>query len=56
MHPLLKMKNVICTPHLGYCEDDGYEGIFGGAVTRLLAWLDGKPIDVINPEALGKKK
>jgi D-3-phosphoglycerate dehydrogenase / 2-oxoglutarate reductase len=55
-HPLLKMKNVICTPHLGYCEDDGYEGIFGGAVTRLLAWIDGKPIDVINPEALGKKK
>ena len=55
-HPLLKMKNVICTPHLGYCEDDGYEGIFGGAVTRLLAWIEGKPIDVINPEALGKKK
>ena len=21
-HPLLKMKNVICTPHLGYCEDE----------------------------------
>ena len=55
-HPLLKMKNVICTPHLGYCEDDGYEGIFGGAVNRLLAWAEGKPIDIINPEALGKKK
>jgi D-3-phosphoglycerate dehydrogenase len=55
-HPLLKMKNVICTPHLGYCEDDGYEGIFGGAVSRLMAWIEGKPIDVINPEALGKKK
>ena len=55
-HPLLKMKNVLCTPHLGYCEDDGYEGIFGGAVTRLLAWIEGKPIDVINPEALKVKK
>lgn len=55
MHPLLKMKNVICTPHLGYCEDDGYEGIYGGAVNRLLAWAEGKPIDVINPEALKKK-
>src|SRR6185436_11194017 len=55
-NPLLKMKNVLCTPHLGYCEDDGYEGIYGGAVTRLLAWIEGKPVDVINPEALGKKK
>jgi D-3-phosphoglycerate dehydrogenase len=55
-HPLLKMKNALCTPHLGYCEDDGYEGIFGGAVNRLTAWLEGKPVDVINPEALGKKK
>ena len=55
-HPLLKMKNAMCTPHLGYCEDDGYEGIFGGAVTRLLAWIEGKPVDVVNPEAIGKKK
>jgi D-3-phosphoglycerate dehydrogenase len=55
-HPLIKMKNVICTPHLGYCENDGYEGIFGGAVTRLLAWIEGKPVDVINPEALKVKK
>jgi D-3-phosphoglycerate dehydrogenase len=55
-HPLLKMKNAMCTPHLGYCEDDGYEGIFGGAVTRLLAWIEGKPVDVVNPEAVGKKK
>jgi hypothetical protein len=27
-----------------------------GAVTRLLAWLEGKPVDVINPEALKVKK
>ena len=55
-HPLLKMKNVICTPHLGYCEQEQYEGIYGGAVTRLLAYAEGKPIDVINPEALQRKK
>ena len=54
-HPLIKMKNVICTPHLGYCEDEQYEGIYGGAVNRLLAWIEGKPVDVINPEALRKK-
>jgi D-3-phosphoglycerate dehydrogenase / 2-oxoglutarate reductase len=55
-HPLLKMKNVICTPHLGYCEQEQYESIYGGAVNRLLAYAEGKPIDVINPEALQKKR
>jgi D-3-phosphoglycerate dehydrogenase len=54
-HPLLKLSNVICTPHLGYCEQEQYEGIYGGAVTRLLAYAEGKPIDVINPEALKKR-
>ena len=55
-HPLLNMPNVICTPHLGYCEQEQYESIYGGAVTRLLAYAEGKPIDVINPEALKKGK
>ncbi|HKA44291.1 MAG TPA: D-2-hydroxyacid dehydrogenase family protein [Burkholderiales bacterium] len=55
-HPLLKMKNVVCTPHLGYCEQESYESIYGGAVTRLVAWLEGKPVDVINPEVLARKR
>ena len=54
-HPLVKMKNVICTPHLGYAEREQYEDMYTGAVNRLLAWADGKPIDVANPEALKKK-
>jgi len=55
-HPLLKMPNALCTPHLGYAEKEGYEGIYAGGVERLLAWAAGKPIDVINPEALDRKK
>jgi len=55
-HPLLKMPNALCTPHLGYAEREGYEGIYAGGVERLLAWAAGKPIDVVNPEALGRKK
>jgi len=55
-HPLLKMKNVICTPHLGYAEKEQYEGIYAGGVERLLAWAAGKPVDVVNPEALAKKR
>ncbi len=55
-HPLLKMKNVLCTPHLGYCEREQYEDMYAGAVNRLLAWAAGKPIDVVNPEAVTRKK
>ncbi|MET0851586.1 MAG: NAD(P)-dependent oxidoreductase, partial [Candidatus Rokuibacteriota bacterium] len=55
-HPLLKMPNALCTPHLGYAEKEGYEGIYAGGVERLLAWAAGTPIDVINPEALERQK
>ena len=54
-HPLMKMKNVLCTPHLGYCEQEQYEAMYAGAVNRLLAWAAGKPVDVVNPEAVGKR-
>ena len=54
-NPLLKMKNVVCTPHLGYCERDQYEGMYEGAVNRLLAYAAGKPVEVVNPEAAKKR-
>ena len=54
-HPLLKMDNVVCTPHLGYVERDGYEILFGNAFDQFLAYLAGKPVNVLNPEALGKR-
>jgi len=54
-HPLLKMDNVVCTPHLGYVDRDTYEKYYGAAVDNLLAYSEGKPVNVLNPEALGKK-
>jgi D-3-phosphoglycerate dehydrogenase len=54
-HPLLKLDNVICTPHLGYVEQATYESYFGTAIEQILAFVAGKPINVINPDALGKK-
>jgi D-3-phosphoglycerate dehydrogenase len=54
-HPLLKMDNVVCTPHLGYVEQATYESYFGTAIEQILAFAAGKPINVVNPEALGKK-
>ncbi len=54
-HPLLKMKNALCTPHLGYNEKSSYEHVYGGGVEQLLAYAAGKPINVLNPQLLGKK-
>jgi len=54
-HPLLDMVNVVCTPHLGYVERDTYESYYGTAVDQILAYASGKPINVVNPEAAGKK-
>ena len=51
-HPLLKMDNVICTPHLGYVEQRTYESYFGTAVDQIVAFAAGKPINVLNPEVL----
>ncbi|MDB5866061.1 MAG: 3-phosphoglycerate dehydrogenase [Betaproteobacteria bacterium] len=51
-HPLLQMDNVVATPHLGYVERDGYESQFSSSFGQVLAFAAGKPINVINPEAL----
>jgi D-3-phosphoglycerate dehydrogenase len=53
-HPLLRMENVVCTPHLGYVDRDTYEKYYGAAVDSILAYAEGKPINVLNPEAMKK--
>lgn len=54
-HPLLALENALCTPHIGYVERNAYEAQFSGAFDQILAYLDGKPVNVINPEALEKR-
>jgi D-3-phosphoglycerate dehydrogenase / 2-oxoglutarate reductase len=49
------MNNVVCTPHLGYVAIDGYERIFSRVFDQILAFADGKPFNVINPEALQRQ-
>jgi D-3-phosphoglycerate dehydrogenase len=53
-HPLLKMDNVVCTPHLGYVDRDTYEKYYGAAVDSILAYAEGKPVNVLNPDVLKK--
>jgi D-3-phosphoglycerate dehydrogenase len=53
-HPLTTLDNVVLTPHLGYVADAIFCVFYRDALEDLLAWLDGKPIRVINPEALSR--
>ena len=54
-HPLLKMENVVCTPHLGYVDHDSYESAFSSIFDQVLAFAAGRPVNVVNPEAIAKK-
>ena len=54
-HPLLKMDNVTCTPHLGYVTRESYEEYYATVVDDIVAFAAGKPNHVLNPDVLGKK-
>ena len=51
-HPLLGMKNVVCTPHIGYVTRDEYEVQFAEIFDQILAYCAGTPINVVNPAVL----
>jgi len=53
-HPLTKLENVTLVPHLGYVVEDSYRYFYKGTIEDIEAWLDGKPINVLNPDALKK--
>jgi len=55
-HPLLRLENAVCTPHIGYVEQDNYEAYFSEAFDNLLAYIAGKPTNIVNPEALHVKR
>jgi D-3-phosphoglycerate dehydrogenase len=54
-HPLLKMDNATCTPHLGYVTREGYEDYYAVVVDDILAFAAGKPQNVLNLQAIAKK-
>ncbi len=53
-HPLLKMENVLCTPHLGYVTRENYEAYYRTVIDQILAFAAGAPINVANPQVLKK--
>jgi D-3-phosphoglycerate dehydrogenase / 2-oxoglutarate reductase len=53
--PLLNMDNVVCTPHLGYVTRDEYELQFADIFDQIVAYDAGAPINVVNPEVIGRR-
>lgn len=51
-HALLRLENCVCTPHIGYVEQDSYEMYFGAAFDNVLNFIKGTPTNIINPGAL----
>lgn len=51
-HPLLRLENAVCTPHIGYVEQDSYELYFGAAFRNVVNFINNQPTNLVNPEAL----
>ncbi|GAB4555996.1 MAG: D-2-hydroxyacid dehydrogenase family protein [Rhizobacter sp.] len=51
-HPLLRLENAVCTPHIGYVEQDSYELYFGAAFDNVINFVNGNPTGIVNPAAL----
>lgn len=51
-HALLRLENCICTPHIGYVEQDSYELYFSSAFDNVVNFIKGTPTNIVNPGAL----
>ncbi len=51
-HPLLRLENAVCTPHLGYVELDSYELYFAAAFDNVVNFCNSAPTHIVNPDAL----
>lgn len=50
-HPLRALPNTVLTPHQGYATQEIYAQFYRESIENVLAFLDGKPQRMINPEA-----
>jgi D-3-phosphoglycerate dehydrogenase len=54
--PLLTMGNVVCTPHIGYVSRDEYEIQFTDIFDQIVAYAEGAPTNVVNPDVLARRR
>ena len=55
-HPLFRLPNALCTPHLGYNVRELYEVLYGDAIDNIVSFISGRPVNIVNPEALDKTR
>jgi D-3-phosphoglycerate dehydrogenase len=48
-HPLRALDNVVLSPHLGYVTAENFRTCYAGVVENIRAYLDGKPIRLLQP-------
>jgi len=51
-HALLRIESCICTPHIGYVEQESYERMFSEAFDNVVNFIRGTPSRIVNPGAL----
>jgi D-3-phosphoglycerate dehydrogenase len=54
--PLVKMDNVICTPHVGYVTVDEWEVQFSDIFDQITSFAVGTPTNVVNPLVLSHRR
>jgi phosphoglycerate dehydrogenase-like enzyme len=51
--PFLAVENVVLSPHVGWVTPEASARLMRMPVDNIIAWLEGRPQNVVNPEALG---
>ena len=51
-NPFRNLPNTVLTPHLGFTTVEGLHAFYQPALENILAFLDGKPVNLMNPDVL----
>ncbi|MEE8438240.1 MAG: D-2-hydroxyacid dehydrogenase family protein [Micropepsaceae bacterium] len=53
-HPIRNAPNTVLSPHLGFSTKEVFHDFYQGAIENIVAFLDGSPTRVANPDVLKK--
>jgi phosphoglycerate dehydrogenase-like enzyme len=51
-HPIRNVPNTVLSPHLGFSTQEVFRDFYQGAIDNIVAFLDGAPTRVENPDVL----
>ena len=54
-NPFRALPNTVLTPHLGFTTEEGLHAFYEPAMENILAFLDGKPVNIANPDVLKRR-